>query len=559
MDSEENTCCRFANQTYAGIHYCEKRGFLLSGSGDEIRLRQKSLSVFRYLSERADQVVTKDELILKVWGKTVATDDSLAQCIADIRRALGDSERKILRTEHRRGYRLIRSEAHKSVEQPISADTNLTSWYQFAVDKRRRFAVGAMAISFICATVLYGFVNHGPIQNDENDGTPSVSIVSDNQTSDNTRIVDETRVALSRYSTVRLVEQNATYELLLNTVSDANGNTGRESLRVNAELIDISNDSELMFADAWTIEPLANPTIAEIAARIAAAVASPGGGAIGNHLLARSRHKNVEELTPAECYAHGYGCKTCSGEEESITPRARECLDNLLHEDPEDARAWALKSAVLTRMKWFGIMVSEEQRNDPAFMRSLENQSMDAANRAEAYSDGTDSAIYWGMAQSYITACHADKLQAAVQKGLQINPDDPSLLGSFGNWLAYSGFWEEGVSMVNRAMELEPKRYKKFWLYAPAKLHYIRDEYQAAYDGFLRAYNDRNWLSHLQLAYTLPYLDRLEEAKHEVARIAELFPSMSRTEARRFYRNFCFKDDYIDKMDAALAMAGMNE
>ena len=407
--------------------------------------------------------------------------------------------------------------------------------------------------------MLYGFVNHAPIQNDESDGTPSISIVSKYQTGDDNRIVDETRVALSRYRTVRLVEQDATYELMLNMLSDDNGNTGRELLRVNAELIDISNNGELMFADVWDIEPLANQTVAEIAARIAAAIASPGGGAVGNHLLALSRTRDVEELTPAECYAHGYGCKTCSGEEESITPRARECLDNLVREDPEDARAWALKSAVLTRMKWFGIKVSEKQRKDSSFMLSLENQAMDAANRAEAYSDGTDSAIYWGMAQSYITACHADKLQAAVQKGLQINPDDPSLLGSFGNWLAYSGFWEEGVSMVNRAMELEPKRYKKFWLYAPAKFHYIRGEYKAAYDGFLRAYNDRNWLSHLQLAYTLSYLGRVEEAKQEVARIAELFPTMIRTEARRFYRNFCFQDDYIEKMDAALAMAGMNE
>ncbi len=35
------------------------------------------------------------------------TDDSLAQCVADIRRTIGDTEPRVLRTVPRQGYRLV--------------------------------------------------------------------------------------------------------------------------------------------------------------------------------------------------------------------------------------------------------------------------------------------------------------------------------------------------------------------------------------------------------------------------------------------------------------------
>jgi TolB-like protein/Flp pilus assembly protein TadD len=50
--------------------------------------------------------VTKDELIAAVWPGLVVTDDSIARCISDIRRALGDVEQRIIKTVPRRGYTL---------------------------------------------------------------------------------------------------------------------------------------------------------------------------------------------------------------------------------------------------------------------------------------------------------------------------------------------------------------------------------------------------------------------------------------------------------------------
>ncbi|WP_415920095.1 winged helix-turn-helix domain-containing protein [Tateyamaria sp. SN6-1] len=48
----------------------------------------------------------RDTLIERVWGGVAVTDDSLTQCIADIRRALGDHDRALLKTVPKRGYQL---------------------------------------------------------------------------------------------------------------------------------------------------------------------------------------------------------------------------------------------------------------------------------------------------------------------------------------------------------------------------------------------------------------------------------------------------------------------
>lgn len=79
---------------------------LTNASGLPVNLRSQSLEVLRLLSERAGKVVTKSNLIDTVWGETFVTDDSLVQCIADIRRAIGDRDHKIIQTLPRRGYRL---------------------------------------------------------------------------------------------------------------------------------------------------------------------------------------------------------------------------------------------------------------------------------------------------------------------------------------------------------------------------------------------------------------------------------------------------------------------
>jgi DNA-binding winged helix-turn-helix (wHTH) protein len=76
----------------------------LDGPAGPTDLRRKSFDVVRYLVEHAGRVVTKDELIKAVWPDVTVGDESLTQCISEVRRALGDDNQRIIKTVPRRGY-----------------------------------------------------------------------------------------------------------------------------------------------------------------------------------------------------------------------------------------------------------------------------------------------------------------------------------------------------------------------------------------------------------------------------------------------------------------------
>jgi DNA-binding winged helix-turn-helix (wHTH) protein len=78
----------------------------------EIPLRPKSLNVLRYLVEHRGHLVSKSELMKAVWPNLFVSENSLTQCLTEVRRALGSRERHIIRTISGRGYLLQVDEDH---------------------------------------------------------------------------------------------------------------------------------------------------------------------------------------------------------------------------------------------------------------------------------------------------------------------------------------------------------------------------------------------------------------------------------------------------------------
>lgn len=48
--------------------------------------------------------MTKAELLNDIWGNTAVTDDSLTHCLIDIRKAIGDTSKDMIKTVSRRGF-----------------------------------------------------------------------------------------------------------------------------------------------------------------------------------------------------------------------------------------------------------------------------------------------------------------------------------------------------------------------------------------------------------------------------------------------------------------------
>jgi TolB-like protein len=82
-------------------------GELLGADGRPAALRRQALAMLLELGRRAGQVVGKDDLMDLVWRHVVVGEGSLTQAVADIRRALDDTDHRLVRNVARRGYMLV--------------------------------------------------------------------------------------------------------------------------------------------------------------------------------------------------------------------------------------------------------------------------------------------------------------------------------------------------------------------------------------------------------------------------------------------------------------------
>lgn len=87
------------------------RGALLTTTGEEVPLRRQAFQLLHLLVENAGRLLDRDAINQAVWPDVTVSDDSITQCVRDIRRALDDQAQRILKTVPRRGYLIAASVA----------------------------------------------------------------------------------------------------------------------------------------------------------------------------------------------------------------------------------------------------------------------------------------------------------------------------------------------------------------------------------------------------------------------------------------------------------------
>ena len=81
----------------------------LTRNGEDVRIEPKVMQVLECLAETPGEVVTREQLVARVWADVFVTDDVLHRAIRELRRAFGDETAKpqYVETIRKRGYRLI--------------------------------------------------------------------------------------------------------------------------------------------------------------------------------------------------------------------------------------------------------------------------------------------------------------------------------------------------------------------------------------------------------------------------------------------------------------------
>ena len=96
----------------------DDRLYQLHRAGKLIKLEPKVFDVLAYLLHHRDRVVSKDELLDKLWPGQVVSETALTRCITAARKAVRDDgvKQKVIETQHGRGYRFIAAVTEEAEE-----------------------------------------------------------------------------------------------------------------------------------------------------------------------------------------------------------------------------------------------------------------------------------------------------------------------------------------------------------------------------------------------------------------------------------------------------------
>jgi adenylate cyclase len=334
-------------------------------------------------------------------------------------------------------------------------------------------------------------------------------------------------------------------------VVTGNLEAGGDALRVTFQVDDVHSGARIW---SQTISPVLESTNTAAAE---AEVAGRAEGLLRDAMLdaeyaRRSAIGDVDKTTWG-CVVQGY----LIWSKPQTAARTRDCLEAAAQKEPSNANAWAALANVTFAQRLFGWGLPPEEASVEK-RAHLADRQLQAALRARDLASSDGRAQFY-VAAGYYATCQPERVLVEAEKAAALGPYDASSLGPLGNFVAFTGHWDEGNALAEKALKLAGPSASPDWWWPKAKRAWIRGEYPEAYEAFQRAFVESFWLSHLDLAYTLPFLGRIDEAKQHVAALLKMYPTMTIREADAFYKLSCFDPAYREKMAGALRQVGLPE
>ncbi len=468
------------------------RGELLDAHGRPADLRAQALRVLLVLGERAGQVVGKDELLRRVWGDVIVTEDSLVQAIGDIRRLLGAAGHDLLRTVPRRGYLLSLVPAGEMAAAavaappavPPSAPPHLPAPAAPARARRPRAwavvaAASAALLVVLAATLLPRDTPPPPrslaiLPFESDDPAAADAWFVDAITGDLNTMVARWRSGLQvigRGTMQAYKGKGADPRAVGRELGVAHVLTGRvrrdgERVRIAVELVDATT-GQVLWARPFDVDRGELPgSVGDIAGGIAKALNIELGDAVT---------RNGQRLDPAQASADDLAMRGWSVFLKSVGPesfeQARLLFEQSLARDPKSLRALAGVSLTNSMNVSFSYTTDQE-----GSMR----RSQEALARLEAIDPTAHLTL---VSRASIRLSRADWAgQLAVGEELVRHfPNDPTSYHHRCSSMLRLGRFDEAILACDRAIHISPQESRTpIWQGLAGMNEFMRGNYAAA-------------------------------------------------------------------------------
>jgi TolB-like protein len=214
------------------------------------------------------------------------------------------------------------------------------------------------------------------------------------------------------------------------------------SVRVNAQLVDTTTGASL-WAETYTRDLTSEDTFDvqdDVSGRIVATVAD-SHGVLTRAMSVVARSKAV--TSSYEAVLRGLGYWQLGTPEEHA--EVRDCLERAVGGAPDYADAWGSLALMYIEEHKHGFNARPDPfgRAQAAIRRAL---ALDAANQF----------AYHALAQASFFQHDLSAFAPAANRAIALNPLDGGTVAYMGILIAYSGDWERGVEIADRAINLNP-------------------------------------------------------------------------------------------------------
>lgn len=520
--------------------------------GRSTTLRPRTAALLAHLVRNAGRLVTKDELMHAVWPDVVVTEDSIVQCVKEIRHALGAAGHDWIRTFPRHGYAVVVNPAHPAAEPPADSPPMTPPSARAAAEPRVPAPAGELpgagrarsprrrwhaAATLVAAIATAGLVWHAwspapreppsivvmPIANLT--GNPAHEISADDLT-------ETLATALAHEPGMRVIAPGTAFtfkgravdvrqlgsELGVRYVIEG----GLRATAVGPVLalrLSEARSARQVWSDDFAVGDGVDPLHDEVRERVARGLSLQVARAAARRWPAGQHYDPVvvEQLARARAILRW------SGRDQEMVARAQALVEGVLRRDDRVAQAWTL----LVKTRLHDVRFSPRREDD---LRRADEAS---ARALSLEPDSVEAQLMraWVL---YETGRMPEAL-AAFDHGLRLALNEPRLLAGRGAALAMLGRADEAIESIDRAMRLSPRDpFIADWQLHRGVAHLHKGEAAQAVVWLGRAAeaNPASPFAHLFLASALASVGATQPAREQVAQFQRLRPGFTLGEFR---------------------------
>jgi DNA-binding winged helix-turn-helix (wHTH) protein/tetratricopeptide (TPR) repeat protein len=544
---------------FAGFELDPQRAELRGADGTAIKLRPKTFEMLRLFATSGGRVLSKQELMEAVWPNVHVGEDSLFQCIRELRSALGDDRRQLIKLASGGGYLL----ATEVVVVPAAAPAEAISTSEVeppaevvaASAKPRRVMFGlsrqatVAAVAGLCVIVM-GLAVAAPVLKPDllfRRTPPRLAVMSIVDDSNNPR-----GTAMAAELTARLTDGFARIQNI-SVLAPRLVLAGGESTAAPAGSSDYELRGELQRGDqSWTLRArVIKAATGEVQSIAAASVNADEADAqlaqsrlvagVG-HVLARRLNEILEpSVSPSRARGSSAGGDKVAVEHAlaSINRTTRErfgaaqaMLQKALTDDPDNLDI----AVALASLQMRGIQMVWFSPDEAAAVEAKANATLEQALKSKPNS----IPVLEAYCRFLSATNHFVESLVACGKALSFDPWNGAAIYLIGLGQIYLGRFDDALATFRQADRYDtPAASRWTWLLGAGLANVLMDRNEEALPWLQRsiAITPATGRSHLLLGAAYQRLGRFEEAKAAIAEGLRLRPGTTSLNVRSPMKN----------------------